>query len=447
MTLDSVLATLHETAVREHFATHWDQAQATLPTSLPPFLRHDVICQAWNDGGFDQPLPAEVLGMADRIAGDPALLRLAWYAHWRLFVGPRTTQWNWPELRTPLGDDGTLFYLVVALGFIPAVQAYHATLHLPVEITRDTCRQVACYVLNHRRGHGGRVGVYRNQLGWLGNYMPSSIFLRIGRFEFWRRTYSGEYRVFRRAADGATVALAANGTRFTAQGDRCFDPAHPEPEGCWLATACETDEAFCGTPIAPNGRALPCTVRLPRAEWCCALQPGDTVLDMHIPSGGKMALDLCARSFREAEALFRTHFPDARARAISCSSWMFSNQLEECLFPETNLVRLLREVYLVPYPCQPDQGLWFVFLQDRIDLSTLPRETSLQRAILDYLATGPRWHMGGMVLLCDDISRVGTQPYRAAWPPVGIGLYRYSQLSNKSQTGASSNFFSQPPPQ
>lgn len=423
MNLDTVLATLQETPLREHFAQRWDAALASLPTERPAFLQPDVIRRAWADGGFDFPMPPEVLAMADRIAADPALLPLAWYCHWRLFTGPRDgIQWAWPELRTHLGESANLFYLVVALGFIPAIHAYHATLNVPAQVTRDTCRQVACFVLNHRRGHGGRVGVYRNQFGWLANYMPPTLLLRVGRFEFWRRAYEGDYRVFRRLADGATVALAPNGARFTAAGDRCFDPAQPEPPGSWLSSSAETADAFIGNPVAPDGCALRTTVHLPRNAWTCALQPGDTVLDMHIPSGGSMTPDACAQSFHEAEALFRTHFPGARARAIACSSWMLSNQLEACLPPHANLVRLIQELYLVPAPSLPNAGLWFVFLQDQIDPATVPRETSLQRAIAGYIEKGAPWHVGGMFLLCDDIPRIGTQPYRRNWPPTGIGV-------------------------
>jgi len=42
----------------------------------------------------------------------------------------------------------------------------------------------------------------------------------------------------------------------------------------------------------------------------------------------------------------------------------------------------------VPAPCRPNDGLWFVFLQTRFDPATAPRETSLQRAVLDYLGKG-----------------------------------------------------------
>jgi len=161
---------------------------------------------------------------------------------------------------------------------------------------------------------------------------------------------------------------------------------------------------------------VPHPIQLPRATWTGVLQRGDTVLEMHIPGGGGMPLDACAQSFRDAAEFFRTRFPDKPAKAVTSTSWMFSHQLEDALTPESNLVRLLRELYLVPAPCGPNSGLWFVFLQNPIDLATAPRETRLQRALLDYLAHGQAWHQASMLFLLEDLPRFGTQVYRGKEP-------------------------------
>jgi len=46
---------------------------------------------------------------------------------------------------------------------------------------------------------------------------------------------------------------------------------------------------------------------------------------------------------------------------------------------------------------------------------TAPRETSLQRAILDYLQAGNVWRAGGMFFLMDDLDRFGRQWYRSSY--------------------------------
>ena len=91
---------------------------------------------------------------------------------------------------------------------------------------------------------------------------------------------------------------------------------------------------------------------------------------------------------------------------------MFSPLVEK-MHPETsNIVKYLREEHLVPVPHGGTDALWFVFFQDKFDHATAPRDTSLQRALLDYLQPGRVWHNGGMFYLADDIDKFGTQVYR-----------------------------------
>ncbi|MDH7571898.1 MAG: hypothetical protein QHJ73_20145, partial [Armatimonadota bacterium] len=69
-------------------------------------------------------------------------------------------------------------------------------------------------------------------------------------------------------------------------------------------------------------------------------------------------------------------------------------------------------------------GLWFLFFQDQFDPATAPRETSVQRAVLQFLEAGNIWRGGGMFYLTDDLEHFGTQYYRRRWPPAGLGLER-----------------------
>lgn len=130
-------------------------------------------------------------------------------------------------------------------------------------------------------------------------------------------------------------------------------------------------------------------------------KPSDWVLDLHIPAGGGMSLEVCADSFRRAFEFFDCFFPEKRANAVVCQSWMFNPDLAKILPPDSNLVRLLNEVHLFPIPVHERDGFFFLFGSkgESAPLSELPRETSLQRAILDFVAKGNPWRGGGMYLL------------------------------------------------
>jgi len=133
---------------------------------------------------------------------------------------------------------------------------------------------------------------------------------------------------------------------------------------------------------------------------------------MHIPAGGGMTLDACGHSMREGVEFFKTHLQKTPA-AIVCDSWTFHPGLEDILPADSNLVLYQKELYLYPIPTNPESGLWFIFLRDKVDPATAPRHTSLQRAILDHLAGGGVWGgSGGMFFLAEDLPEFGTQLYR-----------------------------------
>ena len=71
----------------------------------------------------------------------------------------------------------------------------------------------------------------------------------------------------------------------------------------------------------------------------------------------------------------------------------------------------------------PTSGLWFLFLQEVFDAATAPRDTSLQRAVLDYLAAGHTWRGGGMFFLVEHLDRFGTRT-RNIWNSWYHGIMR-----------------------
>ena len=156
-------------------------------------------------------------------------------------------------------------------------------------------------------------------------------------------------------------------------------------------------------------------VTLPAAEWEQVLAPGDPVLNLHIPGGSAMSHAACGESFQQAMAFFPKHYPDYHYRAFVCSSWILNTWLAEVLPPTSNLARFQREVYLFP------TGVWLPSMYDRVfgrqelpeDPSELPRDTGLQRAIVEALesGTGPGTGGGGCFRLPEDFAW-GGEVYR-----------------------------------
>lgn len=411
MKLEEVLSSLGESAAIEEVRPQWDESMGVLPAKRPFFLTPRKIDRLGTYCGLADDVKPALKATAERIAASPALLRLAWHGYRRLCWAPQCSFTKWPSLEASLGGDCGVFYLLLALGIAPAMRTFHRSVGIPDSVTRETCVQIRCMSENYARANNGHMGIFRRQLGWLRQYTGKFVYVRLGRLEYALQPFAGGMEVYRHRQTGRVMALVEEGQKFDAEGHMPATAA-PEVPGGWTAALRSTADAVTGHPICPGGHAVRECVTLPSTEWQRVLARGDFVLNMHIPAGGGLTSEACEESLKSAAAFFRKRFPEAAPAAVVCRSWMFSNLLEHCLPPEANLVRFLRELYLFPTPNSATAALWFIFLQDEFDPATAPRDTSLRRAVLDFLAQGHPWRDGGMFILMDDIPRYGTQQYR-----------------------------------
>jgi GNAT-like C-terminal domain/N-acyltransferase N-terminal domain len=413
--LASVLTALAETNPEEELAAHWGESVASMPEGAPSFLDPAEFLVSRDWGSLDAEADAHLMEAAGRILADPHLKALAWHGYRRLYDWPECGGFGrWPALENSLGELAGCFNLLIGLGMVPKVRARHEAMGVSETVTRDTCKQLWSFSDNYRRGNGGRLGLPGGQLHWLSHYVAGKLF-RLGRFEYKLEAFNRPVRVFRHGPTGNVVALSENGVRFDGEGHAVNPEAEPRA-GEWTASLAVGKSEVAGTPISPEGVAVRRAVRLPITEWECVLKPGDFTLDMHIPAGGGMTPARCIDSMRRAVPFFQEHFPNTPFRSITCASWIFGPQLEEILPPTANLVQYMRELYLFPVPTYGDGGLWFIFFRHDCDPQSVPRDTSIQRAVADYLAAGKTWRVGGMFTLVDDLAHYGSACYRTKWP-------------------------------
>jgi hypothetical protein len=133
--------------------------------------------------------------------------------------------------------------------------------------------------------------------------------------------------------------------------------------------------------------------RLGRLQFKPRLHNGEWMLSTHIPESGPLTPDAVDASFRQAIPFFAEHFPGTPATAFHCGSWLLDPRLAEVLKPESNMVRFQRRWALDGVSrVADDDAIYFVFRKrGEVDRSALPRDTSLQRAILDRLDAGGHW--------------------------------------------------------
>jgi hypothetical protein len=124
---------------------------------------------------------------------------------------------------------------------------------------------------------------------------------------------------------------------------------------------------------------------------------GRWVIDTHIPESGPLTPAAVDESFARAEALYARHFADHPATELHCRSWLLDPYLAEALPADSNLVRFQQrwELYGEPEPGDHD-AVFFVFRRRDVraaDRRLLPRDTSLQRAVLDRVGSERPWQL------------------------------------------------------
>lgn len=117
--------------------------------------------------------------------------------------------------------------------------------------------------------------------------------------------------------------------------------------------------------------------------------PGTVVVETHIPETGRLDPADADASFAAAQGFFARHFPEHGAiRYATCDSWLLDPQVGE-LVPGSNIARFGARYRLFSPAREADQAaLDFVFRAPTTPLAELPRDTSLQRGLVDHLTAG-----------------------------------------------------------
>jgi hypothetical protein len=120
-----------------------------------------------------------------------------------------------------------------------------------------------------------------------------------------------------------------------------------------------------------------------------AATPGTIVLEAHIPEAGPLDADAVDASLERVQGFFVTHFPELGTIGYAtCDSWLLDPQLSE-IVPESNIARFGARYRLFRTAHESDQSaLDFIFRAPTTPREELPRDTRLQRGLLDHLAAG-----------------------------------------------------------
>ena len=115
------------------------------------------------------------------------------------------------------------------------------------------------------------------------------------------------------------------------------------------------------------------------------------VMAVHIPSDARFDAASVDASLRTARAFFARFMPEWADCTYSCCSWLLSPMLRELLGPDSNILRFQSRFEIVRVD-EDDRGFlqWIYDVPDvnNVDVSDLPEDTSLRRAVKEALLHG-----------------------------------------------------------
>lgn len=421
MDLNRVLSELEIEESRDVLEPSWEVSRRAMPDGGVPFLTPDFVSEACRGIYLPDGIAQAAVAAADLVARNCALRALAWHCHWCLYrvdgYSSRLAD-DWPCLKGTMGELAGLFYLLVLLSRFPEMRSVHRAHGIPERVLRDSMEQIylrgeTCSEIFDRWGLDGHAA------RWLANFLRGDIYA-LGRLEHQFNVMNDPFRVYRHRESSMVVALSEAGVTYRPDGQR---RRSGDTQPVWTSRLQVTGDRIAGHPILPTGRACEEMVTLATADWDLVLEPGDPVLYFHIPGGIPLDHAACGDSFQAAMDFFPRHFPERPYKAFFCGSWLLDTQLEDWLPSGSNLVRFLREFYMVPGGISAQSLLQTVFGNAADDLNRAPGDTSLQRAILEHVSSGrPIDPRAGKCFLFPEDLDWGRQVYRTSkfpWHLVG----------------------------
>lgn len=269
---------------------------------------------------------------------------------------------------------------------------------IPEEVTTATLKDTNIWMDNFYQ-FNGRYGVM--DFDWLARHYAGNLF-KIGRLQYEIIPFPDWAFIFKNNATQELTALSDE-AKVTASGH--ITGSAGEEDCAFQTDFTVSEEGYQGYIInMENGVILNEKVKLNKNEWKLILQPGDMVLNIHIPQGEKLDYNMCLDSMAQAEDFFRKYFPDIRCKALVSSTWLLDVNLLHILPEESNIIKFMKLFHKLPV-CVPLSIIYervFGFGFDIKDIASAPENTSLQRRLKEYTVNGGKIYSSGGFIIAQD---------------------------------------------
>ncbi|WP_054027475.1 acyltransferase domain-containing protein [Bacillus sp. FJAT-28004] len=251
---------------------------------------------------------------------------------------------------------------------------------------------------------------------WDMNFYTCSIF-RLDRFLFIPYRFEDPFTIYRHVHTQEVIALRHAGEEFRSDGQRNGINDVFDHLGQFTSKWDENADCIIANRINPMGFVERETTSIVKKEWEPVLQTGDTLLALHIPSGSGYTPDRLKNSMTLAIKLYAQYYPELSLKGFWSASWLYDTRLSLILDNDkSNIVQVQRQFY--NYPTFEGDGMlrYEAFGDREADPVQSPDQltTSLQKAAAEYMKTGARFNTLSMIVLKEEIEKIGSMPYISA---------------------------------
>ena len=375
----------------------WDEAlEVAIDSSeIPQWLTADYICKidkAYQLLGDKRDL---VISALEQVVSEPALCILA-KALYHIIDKKKDYSTAFAQLTLPEADTlgCNLVGLFPVLGHIsPSCDAL-ARRKVPEEVIYETLsflRLSLPEILGQEKPRFGETEFA---------YFPIYLYtdnLWIGRLRFEIHP-NADRNVAAFANKSGGLCLLMRDTRLHTSGNCLGTIGFTDEAGSFDANFVETDTYYEGYAVSTKScRAETTRTRLPKTEWKCIFAPGDTLLKVHIPYGGKLTREACDAAYEKARRIYTACYPEHDFRGFICNTWLLCPALLSFL-PEHSNIRHFQDSYRI-FPAKNTAADVFLYVYgmtvssaNEVDFEKLPEDNSMQRGIKKLLLSGEYIH-------------------------------------------------------
>ena len=282
------------------------------------------------------------------------------------------------EKKMAMYDTLPLFSLVWCL---PDMIKEHKLRNLPESVTRDTIgmieNQIGDFVVLN-----GRVGI-SSYVNWMMSFIKCRI-IRVGRFNFEMCKFANKYAVLQK---GETYVVVSDGESYHSCGRVLGSVGCENEDNSFKGEFSETNDYFEGC-ICDGEYCDQKNQRFYKSDgWKLSLKQGDSIVSVHIPTGGPLNVESCNNDFKYGADVITHSFGDFKA--FYCSSWLLDPQLKRIIGKETNLTRFADRFVRFPVKSTGNDVFEYVFnLSGSVPPQELKESSSLSKLLKNHLASG-----------------------------------------------------------